>query len=158
MSNLTLPPEATRPATSHSVVGQRPGGASGDIPVVTPTHLLPSDAPPSHPPLPAPSRALARDALALLPRLADPSGRPARWIQPRFGRDVEEVRRHLGVVRSREALADSYRREAFLDEADPGSPADADPSAIRIAYALRWLELGDGVIGPTWPAMMGPCG
>ena len=26
-----------------------------------------------------------------------------------------------------------------------------DPGAVRLAYALRWLELGDGDAGAIWP-------
>lgn len=155
MSNLTLPPVATDRATSHTVAGPCPGGAPDDSVARPPTSLLPSDATPASGPRPAPSRALARDALRLLPRLSDASRRPARWIQPAFGREIEQVRTHLAVVRSRAALAESYRRESFHF----GSPADVDDAGpVRIAYALRWLELGDGVVGPTWAAMMGPCG
>jgi hypothetical protein len=26
-----------------------------------------------------------------------------------------------------------------------------DPGAVRLAYALRWLELGSGDVGSIWP-------
>ncbi|MFP5341343.1 MAG: hypothetical protein ACLGIJ_00250 [Candidatus Limnocylindria bacterium] len=54
-------------------------------------------------------------------------------------REIEAVRRHLAPFRSRAALARSYAREAF--HVLPG-PADDEPGAVRLAYALRWLELG----------------
>ena len=49
-------------------------------------------------------------------------------------------------------LAASYGREAFhlvLSRAERD-----DPSPIRLAYALRWLELRDGATGPSWPALL----
>ncbi len=45
-------------------------------------------------------------------------------------------------------LAASYGREAFhlvLSRAELD-----DPSPIRLAYALRWMELRDGATGPSW--------
>jgi len=73
--------------------------------------------------------------------LRDPARRPERWTQPTFRREIEHVRAHLAPLRTRKTLAASYGREAFhvtLDDA-----ARDDPSAVRLAYALRWLELGD---------------
>ena len=99
------------------------------------------------------TRALALDALRLARLLPDSSRWPARWRQPAFGRDVEGVRRRLARIRSQRTLATSYRREVF-DLLRPGSDR-AEGSAIRVAYALRWLEMEDGATGPSWPAMTG---
>lgn len=112
----------------------------------------PFDAPPAPP---SPARELARRALDVLrrARLASP---PERWLRPGFGPEVDLVRLHLGPVRSRAALAGSFGREAFNIAADvgrpsaptpnravdPGEPASIGP--VHVAYALRWLELGDG--------------
>jgi hypothetical protein len=110
------------------------------------------DAPP---PPPSPARELARRALDVLRRasLASP---PERWLRPGFGREVDLVRLHLGPVRTRAALAGSFGREAFnfaADDRRPGVPTqnraiepDEAPSIgpAHVAYALRWLELGDG--------------
>lgn len=104
---------------------------------------------------PAPARELARRALDVLrrARLASP---PERWLQPGFGREVDLVRLHLAPVRTRAALAGSFGREAFniaAGERQPGWPTAtgiAAPGAmpsigpVHVAYALRWLELGDG--------------
>jgi hypothetical protein len=112
-------------------------------------------------PRPVPDRALALDAIRLLPRLVDRRARPIRWSSPTFAREVEAIRSQLIYVRSRVALAAAYDREAaHLAAVATGTDTDVmdDPGALRIAYALRWLELGDGFVGPTWPAMMGPCG
>jgi hypothetical protein len=87
----------------------------------------------------------------LLRRLRDPARRPERWTQPTYRREIELVRAHLAPLRTRKSLAASYGREAFhltLDEA-----ARDDPSAVRLAYAIRWLELGDGNVGPGRPAL-----
>jgi len=84
--------------------------------------------------------------------LHDPSRRPERWEQPGFGAEVEQIRRHLAPVRTRQSLAASYGREAFhlaLTRSD-----QADPSPTRLAYALRWLELRDGATGPSWQSLL----
>jgi hypothetical protein len=60
------------------------------------------------------------------------------------------VRRHLAPLRERTMLANSFAREAF--QTVPG-PA-VDRSAVRVAYALRWLELGDGGSLPTWSQLL----
>jgi hypothetical protein len=112
----------------------------------------PFDAPPAPP---SPARELARRALDVLrqARLASP---PERWLRPGFGREVDLVRLHLGPVRTRAALAGSFGREAFniaADDRRPGAPrpnraveSGEGPSIgpVHVAYALRWLELGDG--------------
>jgi hypothetical protein len=104
---------------------------------------------------PSPARELARRALDVLrrARLASP---PERWLRPAFGREVDLVRLHLGPVRTRAALAGSFGREAFNIAAadrrtasprpnraiEPGEAPSIGP--VHVAYALRWLELGDG--------------
>jgi hypothetical protein len=103
-------------------------------------------------PAPLPARALASEARRVLISIADPRRRPAHWSHPTFGRQVDAVRRHLAPVRSRSTLAACYGREAFHVIATPAERDD--PGPIRIAYALRWLELRDGTVGPAWPAMI----
>jgi hypothetical protein len=100
--------------------------------------------------VPAPTRALALDALRLLRRLRDPARRPERWSQPAFSRETELVRAHLAPLRTRKALAASFGREAFHVTLD--DTARENPGPVRLAYALRWLELGDGDLDPIWPA------
>ena len=107
---------------------------------------------PERAPVPAPPRALALDALRLLRQLRDPDRRPARWSEPAFTREIELVRLHLEPLRSRKALANSFGREAF--HMTPDEPNRDDPGAVRVAYALRWLELGDGAKGQSWPALL----
>jgi hypothetical protein len=118
--------------------------------------LLPTDGAPAAVQPPASWGSLAAEALGLLRRARDPHRFPATWSDPAFVREVALVRAHLGPIRSRAGLAASYGREAFhsLASMPPVEDADADagPGAVRVAYAIRWLELGDGSARPAWPA------
>jgi hypothetical protein len=97
--------------------------------------------------------ALGLDALRIGRLLRDPVRWPARWSQPSFGAEVERCRRPLARIRSRQDLEASYGREVFVD-AEPRADA-VEGSPVRVAYALRWIELQDGVTGPSWPALAG---
>ncbi|HEX2469037.1 MAG TPA: hypothetical protein VHK05_00485 [Candidatus Limnocylindrales bacterium] len=145
-------PEPVDPVTLHPVVLVRPGGVEDGSAATSPGVLLSPGAllPPA--PVPAPARALALDALRVVRALRDPARRPARWAQPSFGAEVELVRRHLAPVRSRQTLAASYGREAFHLVISRGERDD--PSPIRLAYALRWMELRDGATGPSWQTLL----
>jgi hypothetical protein len=104
---------------------------------------------------PSPSRELARRALDVL-RRARRTDPPERWLEPAFGRQVDLVRLHLAPVRTRTGLASSFGREAFnvADDDWSGSArasrvatargAASSIGPVLVAYALRWLELGDG--------------
>ena len=99
------------------------------------------------------TRALALDALRVGRVLRDRSKWPASWSQPAFGIEVERYRRELSRLRTREELVAGYGGDVF-------QPADVDmhhsqDSAIRVAYALRWLELFDDATAPSWPALVG---
>lgn len=149
MPIMTRLPEATDPTAMHPAPVQRRGGVPvGSTP--SPARDLLAAAGTLVPaPVPAPARALALDALRLLRRLRDPARRPDRWSQPSFRREIELVRAHLAPLRSRKALAASYGREAFHTTLD--TAARDDPGAVRVAYALRWLELGIGDVAAFWP-------
>lgn len=152
MPIMTRQPKASDTTAMHLVPVQRRGGNEIGSKASPPRNLLPVGGFLAPAPVPAPARALALDALRLLRRLRDPARRPGRWSQPSFRREIELVRAHLAPLRTRKALAASYGREAFhmsLDEA-----ARDDPGAVRLAYALRWLELGEGDVGPIWPAIL----
>jgi hypothetical protein len=111
----------------------------------------------SEPPIgPLPSRfrlpadgALAAEARRLIRRFADPHLVPPAWSEAAFIREVGLVRTHLAPIRSRGGLAASFSREAF--HATPGEGRDDVPGAVRVAYALRWLELGSRRSVPAWP-------
>ncbi len=98
----------------------------------------------------SPDEALTLDALLLTRLVERPVGRPPRWTAPAFVREVDLVRSHLRPIRSPALLAASFGREAFHGRAMPGTPRALAGSAVRVAYALRWLELSDGAPRPTW--------
>jgi hypothetical protein len=112
---------------------------------------------PAPPPAPAsgstPQRALASDASRLLRQVRDPARRPPRWHDQNWARDVEIIRRHLAPLRSRRALAASFGREAFHVR-PPAAPSVLDAGPVRLAYAIRWLELGDGTTRPPWRTLL----
>jgi hypothetical protein len=153
MPILTSQPEATDLETHHASL-PRQGDASIGSHVSPPRDLLPSGGVVVPAPVPAPARALALDALRLMRRLRDPSHRPERWSQPAFSREIELVRAHLAHLHSRRALAASYGREAF--HLVLGDAARDDPGAVRLAYAVRWLELGAGEVSRIWPPVAAP--
>lgn len=97
-------------------------------------------------------RALAVDALRVGRLLGEPSLWPSRWTEPAFGAEVERCRRHVADLTTQDALATAYEHDVF--ERLTGGRGDADASPIRVAYALRWLELQEDSIGPAWPAMV----
>jgi hypothetical protein len=111
----------------------------------------------------APERILARIALELIVQAARPKQMPARWRTPSFGRELAAVRAQLGPVRSRSALAASFSRDAAIAATTPPTvpsqpsstiairPLGLDaPGPVRVAYAIRWLELGDGRERASW--------
>jgi hypothetical protein len=152
-----MPIRIRRPATidsltSQPVVDGRLGRADDGMPMTGPEAHLPAGARRAPAPAPAPARALALEALRISRALRDPARRPARWKHRRFGAEVELIRRHLAPVRTRKALAASFSREAF--HVAPARAECDDPSPIRLAYALRWLELGDGATGPSWSSLL----
>ena len=148
----TRQPETVAHLTSHHAPFPRHGGADGGISATSPGVLLSPAARSLPASVPVPARALALDALRIARQLRDPARRPARWNQPGFGAEVELIRRHLAPVRTRRTLAASYAREAFHMTLIRGD--HADPSPIRLAYALRWLELRDGATGPSWQTLL----
>jgi hypothetical protein len=99
-----------------------------------------------------PRRRLAIHAMWLV-RLDLSGRRPARWGQPGFARQVELVRRHLAPIHHRVLLAASFGREGFqARDAIEDVVRDLATSPTAVAYAIRWLELGDGRIRPGWTA------
>jgi hypothetical protein len=115
-----------------------------------PEDLLPSGGVPISAPVPAPHRALALDALGIVRMLRDQPVVAGPWGEPVFVRQVEAVRRQLAPIQDRRGLAASYGREAFRmrDARERHRPSLFD--AIPVAYAVRWLELGDGTARPAW--------
>ncbi|HEV8403467.1 MAG TPA: hypothetical protein VGQ31_10580 [Candidatus Limnocylindrales bacterium] len=117
--------------------------------------LLPTGGAARAVPASAPHRALALDALTVLRLLRDHPRDAGSWGEPAFARAVDAIRRQLDPIRDRRMLTASYAREAFrLPPADAGTlrPPTARPAAV--AYAIRWLELGDGVRRPPWTRLV----
>ena len=104
---------------------------------------------------PAPDQALSLDASQLTRLLERSAARPGRWCAPAFVREVDLVRSHLRPIRTAAALAASFGREAFHGRAAPGSPRVLGDSAVRVAYAVRWLELSENGIRPPWRELIG---
>jgi hypothetical protein len=145
-------PETADSLTSHPVADPRLGEVEVGTQRSSIEELLPLRALRAPAPVPAPARALALDALRVSRALRDPARRPVRWAQRAFGEEVELVRRHLAPFQTRKSLAASFGREAF--HVVPTAAERDDPSPIRLAYALRWMELGDGATGPSWTSLL----
>jgi hypothetical protein len=151
------PPEAVPVDGLHHPSTPRLGGdPPNGIAAQPPEVLLPPGGSLASAPAPVPARgvtpkrALALDALRLMRDLRDPARRPDRWGDPAFARQTDQIRRHLGPLHSRRTLAASFGREAFQVAIEPGEPV----SPIRVAYAIRWLELGDGVDRAGWSVLI----
>ena len=123
------------------LTGSRVGG---DDPVDSsrpPTVLLPEGGSFAPAPASTPERVLARDALRLikLARTAGPA--PTPWSGPDLSAELDLIRRQLEPVRSRRSLSASYGREALNRRGTP-DPEGRRSGIVRLAYTLRWLELG----------------
>ncbi len=145
-------PETIDQPVADAIEVVRNGRIDGGMNAQEPGVLLSPGAPTLQAPVPAPARALALDALRVTRCLRDPSRRPERWTRPGFAAEVEQIRRHLAPVRTRQTLASSYSREAFHLALESSDQTDASPT--RLAYALRWLELRDGATGPSWQTLL----
>jgi hypothetical protein len=101
---------------------------------------------------------LARLALDVVVRTSEPQTVPPQWRTVPFGREVDRTRAQLGPIRSRAALARSFEREASVSVTRSLVPeprvAPVTPGPVRVAYALRWLELGDDRDRPSWTAIV----
>jgi hypothetical protein len=143
-------PMAARESGSGTVATPYPDRTATVGAEAPPEDLLPSGGVPISAPAPAPHRALALDALRIVRMLRDHPLAAGPWGEPVFARQVEAVRRQLAPIRDRRGLAASYGREAFRmrDARERHRPSLVD--AIPVAYAVRWLELGDGVARAGW--------
>ena len=92
---------------------------------------------------------LALDALMVTRTLRDHPRDADPWGEPAFAREVDLIRSQLMPIRSRRGLAASFEREAFQSQELAGREP-ATMRAVRVAYALRWLELGDGILRLGW--------
>ena len=147
MSIVARPPVADPPRGSRAGDESAIGSSLTLLGALLPT----GGTPPA--PAPTPRRALALDALHVLRLVRGTVAADAAWADPTFVRCVESVRRELAPIHSRSALAASFAREAFHIRRPVLTP-DGSPtgpmSPVRLAYAIRWLELGDGEARPSW--------
>jgi hypothetical protein len=150
-------------ATDMPIVARPPGPAgntasrASDLDTVGAAQseeLLPSGGAARLDPAPAPHRVLALDSLHVLRTLRDHPRDAGPWGEPAFAREVDLVRRHLAPIRSRRGLAASFGREAFHARMDDQRFSPGVYRPVRIAYAVRWLELGDGVLRPGWTSLV----
>jgi hypothetical protein len=107
-----------------------------------------------HDPGPDLRHELARLALDLVVRIAEPIELPRRWATHAFGAEVDRTRAQLAPIRSRTGLLASFSREASIAATRTTIPAPVPAGPVRVAYAIRWLELGDGRRRPAWAALI----
>jgi hypothetical protein len=77
----------------------------------------------------APRRALLLEANRLARIRRGTLRPPSDWTAASFDSEVSRIAAQLQPIRSRDALASSFAREA------------ASPDPVRVAYAGRWIEL-----------------
>ena len=102
-------------------------------------------------------RRLASSARSITRTLLRPPARlPRDWAVDAFGQHVDLVRTQLAPVPTLRALADSYRREASVATSETASSKRrSSPSAVDVAYAIRWLELEHRTRMPAWLDLAG---
>ncbi|HEX5828804.1 MAG TPA: hypothetical protein VFY23_14865 [Candidatus Limnocylindrales bacterium] len=91
---------------------------------------------------------LSADAHRILVAVAGDWPSP-RWLVPSFARQVQAVRRQLAPIEDPGLLAASFGREAFHGPRLGRVPA-VWASPVRVAYAVRWIELQSGLAMPPW--------
>ena len=74
---------------------------------------------------------------------------PPPWSRPTFAERVQAVRRQLAPLGSQRLLEASFAREALH-----AHPVVEPPTAVRVAYAIRWIELTLGPDLPAWPPVV----
>lgn len=101
---------------------------------------------------------LAAHADLLETWLEHPDRCPQRWRSEPFSRAVDLVCTHLRPIATRQMLALSYAREHFhvISVGAPPAPSVLlSRDATEVAYALRWLELGDWRRSGSWASLVG---
>ncbi len=76
---------------------------------------------------------------------------PVAWSRPGFAARVRVAQRQLACLHSWRSLSDSFARESLH-----AHPIAAEPTPIRVAYAIRWLELVADVVIPDWGTWAAP--
>ncbi|MEI7742909.1 MAG: hypothetical protein WCK58_04045 [Chloroflexota bacterium] len=97
----------------------------------------------------SPAAMLAADADLLAGSVA---AHPEAWCRPGFAIRVDAVRCQLEPLSTKASLVDSFGREALHL-----LPAGNRPGVVRVAYAIRLLELETGFRLPPWSLWVTPC-
>lgn len=139
MSGWTSAPSGRPPLPSGQLL--RPGGGGG-----FPVRRARSRAPGTSRPAAAARRILERDVATVL-AVRRGAAVPGPFRHPRFAARVRATRLQLAPLVDSRLLAASFAREALHARRPIGRPG-----AVRVAYAVRWLEIADGVELPPWPA------
>ena len=95
----------------------------------------------------APARRILERDVATVLAARSGAAVPGPWRHPRFAARVRATRLQLAQLLDPRLLAASFAREALHARRPIGRPG-----AVRVAYAIRWLEIADGVVLPPWPA------
>lgn len=74
------------------------------------------------------------------------------WRRPAFARRVAAVRRQLEPLTAERLVAEAFGREAMHVR-----PQAAQPGPVRIAYAIRLLEVQTGGALPDWTSLVDAC-
>ena len=105
---------------------------------------------------PSPLAALRARARLVERVLAGTAPVPPRWLTPGFVARVERIRLQLRPIRSATSLLASYGREAGVrvPSRPPFDPAEGALDApLELAYALRLIELENGLPSGAWAAV-----
>ena len=70
----------------------------------------------------------------------------SRWILALLVASVALVHAQLEPIQTREALIESYRREAICRIVIPALSSGSAVEVLELAYAMRWMELDDARI------------
>ena len=109
------------------------------------------------PPVPHPIRATSWPGSRSISsvRTAEPADLPHRWTTTAFGLEVDRTRAQLAPIRSRAGLIDAPSAGRPRSRSPGGARFTGLPAGpVRVAYAIRWLELGDGRARRSWSSII----
>jgi len=96
-----------------------------------------------------PSARRLRATAGALERLLRRPERPDGWADPELAVAIDRVRGHLRPIHTLAALAESWSREHAL-------LLHRAPLEIRLAYAVRWLEIAGRLDERPWRLICPP--
>src|SRR5262249_25145629 len=161
------------PMGVHSQTGQLPGsrGAAAAVPGPLPPEQLLRSGGSGGPALadstsptwsgelgaPDPISVLVDDAARILLTMTGDLPVVAPWRSRRFAREVALVRRHLEPMCSPQVLASAFGRASFhvLARSPRAGATPSSAGPVRVAYAIRWIELQLDLDLPPWGSWLG---